>query len=78
MPAKKIFVTGLKDDTIRLICEAHNNLVDSFNAHTHKTPTTAPGATSTPTSDAGAAGSTGGTAFLSDEKIFDTLNNVEI
>lgn len=34
----------------------------AFANHTHKTPTTQPGITSTPTSDAGAAGSTGGTA----------------
>ena len=34
----------------------------AFMAHTHKTPTTNPGATSTPTSDAGGSGSTGGTA----------------
>jgi hypothetical protein len=37
-------------------------LTTIFNAHTHKTPTSSPGTTSTATSDAGGSGSTGGTA----------------
>lgn len=39
-------------------------MVTVFNAHTHKTPTSNPGATSTPTSDAGGSGSSGGTASI--------------
>ncbi len=36
----------------------------AFMGHTHRTPTTNPGATSTPNTDAGGAGSAGGTAVV--------------
>lgn len=58
-PATRQAVRGLIAD---LYIEMTAN-VAKFNAHTHKTPTTATQATSTPTSDAGGSGSTGGTAL---------------
>lgn len=62
--AQKVRLTGRPKDMIYQMAVSLNALIDSFDTHTHKTPTSNPGATSTPTSDAGGAGSTGGTAAL--------------
>ncbi len=78
MPVKKLMVSGLADDRFRIIVETLNNLVDQFNTHSHKTPTTQPGITSEPVSNAPDVGSTGGTAIVFDEKIFDSNTNTEI
>lgn len=61
---QKVRLTGRPKDMIYEMAKAINALIDSFDTHTHKTPTSNPGATSTPTSDAGGSGSTGGTAAL--------------
>lgn len=52
------------EDQIMCLAAQLNKLIADFDAHTHKTPTSNPGTTSTPTSDAGGAGSSGGTAGL--------------
>lgn len=62
--AQKVRVTARPGSMLYQIAVSLNQLIDSYDQHTHKTPTTNPGATSTPTSDAGGSGSTGGTAFL--------------
>ena len=60
---------GMPGSSLAALRLEFNKLVDdverlraAFMAHTHRTPTTNPGATSTPTTDAGGAGSSGGTA----------------
>lgn len=62
-------VTGMLGSDVYQIRLELNRVIDdlerlrgAFMAHTHRTPTTNPGPTSTPTTDAGGAGSTGGTA----------------
>lgn len=57
-------VTGNPSSDVLALAAAVNQLITDFDAHTHKTPTSNPGTTSTPTSDAGGSGSTGGTAGL--------------
>lgn len=52
------------EDHLMALTAAVNQLIADFDAHTHKTPTSNPGITSTPTSDAGGSGSTGGTSGL--------------
>lgn len=61
--------TGMQGGDVLQMRLELNRLIDdverlrgAFMAHTHRTPTTNPGATSTPNTDAGGAGSTGGTA----------------
>ena len=61
--------TGMQNSDVLQMRLELNRLIDdverlrgAFMAHTHRTPTTNPGATSTPNTDAGGAGSTGGTA----------------
>lgn len=61
--------TGMVGSDVMQLRLEINRLIDdverlrgAFMAHTHRTPTTNPGATSTPNTDAGGAGSTGGTA----------------
>lgn len=61
---KYVKVTGNPSSDVLALAAAVNALITSFDTHTHKTPTSNPGATSTPTSDAGGSGSTGGTAAL--------------
>lgn len=57
-------VTGNPSSDVLALSAAVNALIASFDAHTHKTPTTNPGITSTPISNTPDSGSTGGTAAL--------------
>lgn len=59
--SRQLLETLLAD--LYLLRNTVDALVTNFNSHTHKTPTANPGATSSPTSDAGGSGSTGGTAL---------------
>lgn len=62
--AKAVRLSGNPESDIYQLAKSLNQLIADYDAHKHKTPTTNPGTTSTPVSDASGAGSTGGTAFL--------------
>lgn len=59
----KVRLEGRPGDYLYEIAKTLNQLIADYDAHKHKTPTTNPGTTSTPVSDASGSGSTGGTAF---------------
>ncbi len=61
---KQVRVTAQPGSDVYALAQAVNQLITDFDAHKHKTPTTNPGTTSTPVSDASGSGSTGGTAAL--------------
>ena len=76
--AQKVRLSARPGDMLYQIAVSLNQLIDSFDTHTHKTPTSNPGATSTPTSDAGGSGSTGGTAALTAASKIQTENGTTV
>ena len=57
-------VTGNPSSDVLALSAAVNALIASFDAHTHKTPTSNPDITNTPISNTPDSGSSGGTAAL--------------